>query len=64
MYAPGEWQAQMIQRLLRLGYDGFRYDGPEGTWHVMKDQKVISGASFRTTDQFDAWLDQRESSPV
>lgn len=55
---PGEWQQRMINRLLKLGYTGFRFE--RGQWYPTRGEIGPQVGPFSTTDEFDAWLDKQE----
>jgi hypothetical protein len=57
---PGGWQDRMIQRVFALGYKGFSY-GPGVRWWVLGDDGKEKYGPFRSTGEFDAWLDAREA---
>ena len=56
---PGEWQAEMLRRLIALGYDGFRF-GPGIRWWPISADGTKAAGPFTSTSEFDAWLDERE----
>jgi hypothetical protein len=56
---PGEWQAEMTQRVLALGYAGWMFGPGINWWPIDKHQNKVAGP-FTSTEAFDLWLTQQE----
>lgn len=57
--SPGEWQAEMMRRLVALGYAGFSFGPGTRWWPINKVGEKMAGP-FISTEAFDAWLTERE----
>ena len=60
MMGPGVWQAETLRRLEALGYAGFRFGRGVNWWPVDDNNEPVAGP-FHSTDEFDAWLTEREA---
>jgi len=58
--SEGSWQSRTADRLVKLGYAGFRYDGPSKSWWPVGTAAVEAAGPFYSPDEFDSWLDGQE----
>lgn len=56
---PGQWQAEMVRRVMALGYAGFAFGPGNNWWPIDHNQKKIAGP-FTSTGEFDTWLTEQE----